>query len=128
MADLSWQTAAQIQRIASNIPLSYEAQRVDDQRAVGGTIHNSLRCRDAPTMCSPHKTLWNHFVHRIRIGVFNRIFSGLAGCKGQPYRLLIGAIHLKVHRTAAGLLAKRLFPAMWAHQGWLELQAARGLG
>ncbi|MDB5371343.1 MAG: transposase orfA family element [Roseomonas sp.] len=49
----------------------------------------------------------------MRLGgrVFNLIFAGLAGRKGQPDRLMIDATHLKAHRTAASLLKKMLFPA-----------------
>jgi transposase len=47
-----------------------------------------------------------------RLGVFNRIFAGLAGRKGEPDRLMIDATHLKAHRTAASLLQKGLFPAV----------------
>jgi hypothetical protein len=46
------------------------------------------------------------------VGVFNRIFAGLAGSRGQPYRLMIDAAHLEAHRTAASLLKKGLFPAV----------------
>jgi len=42
--------------------------------------------------------------------VFSRIFSGPAGCKGQPDRLMIDAPHLKVHRTAASLPRKEAVP------------------
>ena len=89
--------------------------RVDDQRVVGGILHvirNGLRWRDAPAEYGPHKTLYNRFVRWSRLGVFNRIFVGLAGRAGEPERLMIDATHLKAHRTAASLLKKGLFPAV----------------
>ena len=46
------------------------------------------------------------------MGVFNRIFSELAGKSRIPQRLMIDATHLKAHRTAASLLKKGMFPAV----------------
>jgi hypothetical protein len=45
-----------------------------------------------------------------KIGLFNRIFAGLAGEGGKPDQLMIDATHLREHRTAASLLTKGLFP------------------
>ncbi|MFC7556275.1 IS5 family transposase [Pseudoroseomonas wenyumeiae] len=113
MADLFWLTKTQIERISRYFPLSHGVPRVDDRRVVSGIIHvirNGLRWRDAPAEYGPHKTLYNRFIRWSRMGVFNRIFAGLAGRKGQPDRLMIDATHLKAHRTAASLLKKGLFP------------------
>jgi hypothetical protein len=44
------------------------------------------------------------------MGVFNRIFAGLAAEDGPPDQLMIDATHLKAYRTAASLLKKGLFP------------------
>jgi putative transposase len=52
-----------------------------DRRVVSGIIHvirNGLRWRDAPEVYGPHKTLYNRFVRWSRMGVFDRILSGLA--------------------------------------------------
>lgn len=117
MADLFWLTKAQIRRITPYFPLSHGVPRVDDQRVVSGIIHvirNGLRWRDAPADYGPHKTLYNRFIRWSRLGVFNRIFAGLAGRTGEPDRLMIDATHLKAHRTAASLLKKGLFPAVSA--------------
>jgi putative transposase len=46
------------------------------------------------------------------MGVFNPVFAGLAGRKGQPDRLMSDTTHLKAHRTAASLLKKGVFPAV----------------
>jgi transposase len=115
MADLFWLTKVQIRRIMPYFPLSHGMPRVDDQRVVSGIIHvirNGLRWRDAPADYGPHKTLYNRFIRWSRLGVFNRIFAGLAGQAGEPDRLMIDATHLKAHRTAASLLKKGLFPAV----------------
>ena len=115
MADLFWLTRAQLVRIAPFFPLSHGVPRVDDRRVVSGILHvirNGLRWRDAPATYRPHKTLYNRFVRWSRLGVFNRIFAGLAAEAGEPDRLMIDATHLKAHRTAASLLQRGLFPAI----------------
>lgn len=38
--------------------------------------------------------------------MFNRIFAGLAGERPKPERIMIDAMHLKAHHTAACLLKK----------------------
>jgi transposase len=115
MADLFWLTKTQIRRIAPYFPLSHGVPRVDDQRVVSGIIHvirNGLRWRDAPAEYGPHKNLYNRFVRWSRLGVFNRIFAGLAVRAGEPDRLMMDATHLKAHRTAASLLKRGMFPAV----------------
>ena len=115
MADQFWLTRAQLARIAPFFPLSHGVPRVDDRRVVSGIVHvirNGLRWRDAPAAYGPHKTLYNRFVRWSRLGVFNRIFAGLAGQAGEPDRLMIDATHLKAHRTAASLLQRGLYPAI----------------
>lgn len=115
MADLFWLTRAQIRRIAPYFPLSHGVPRVDDQRVVSGILHvirNGLRWRDAPVAYGPHKTLYNRFVRWSRLGVFNRIFAGLAARAGEPERLMIDATHLKAHRTTASLFKKGPFPGV----------------
>ena len=115
MADLFWLTRTQLGRIAPFFPLSHGVPRVDDRRVISGILHvirNGLRWRDAPEAYGPHKTLYNRFVRWSRLGIFKRIFSGLAGQAGEPDRLMIDATHLKAHRTAASLLQRGLFPAI----------------
>ncbi|MDR6284018.1 hypothetical protein HNR47_000001, partial [Methylopila jiangsuensis] len=46
------------------------------------------------------------------LGVFDRIFAGLAGEGPRPERIMIDSTHLKAHRTAASLLKKGLFPVV----------------
>ncbi len=113
MKDLFWLTERQVARIEPYFPLSHGVPRVDDRRVLSGIIHvirNGLRWRDAPAEYGPHKTLYNRFIRWSRLGVFDRIFEGLAGSAGDPDRLMIDATHLKAHRTAASLLKKGLFP------------------
>ena len=48
------------------------------------------------------------------MGVFDKIFAGLAAGDGVPEQLQIDATHLKAHRTAASLLKKGMFPVVSA--------------
>jgi len=113
MSDLFWLSRAQMRRIEPYFPLSHGVPRVDDRKIISGiifVIRNGLRWRDAPKAYGPHKTIYNRFIRWSRLGVFNRIFSELASRGPKPERLMIDATHLKVHRTAASLLKKGLFP------------------
>ncbi|CCT58844.1 transposase [Acetobacter pasteurianus 386B] len=56
--------------------------------------------------------MYNRFIRWSRLGVFERIFVALAEQAGRSKRLMIDATHLKIHRTAASLLKKGLFPAI----------------
>jgi putative transposase len=113
MSDLIWLTEAQMRKIEPYFPLSHGVPRVDDRRIISGiifVIRNGLRWRDAPTEYGPAKTIYNRFIRWSRMGVFNKIFAGLAAKAGKPDQLMIDATHLKAHRTAASLLKKGLFP------------------
>lgn len=113
MSDLIWLTDAQMLKIEPYFPLSHGIPRVDDRRIISGiifVIRNGLRWRDAPAAYGPHKTIYNRFIRWSAMGVFNKIFAGLAAKAGKPDQLMIDATHLKAHRTAASLLKKGLFP------------------
>ncbi len=60
--------------------------------------------KDVPKAYGPHKTLYNRFRRWTGMGVFDRIFSGLAAQDGPSDTMMIDATHLKAHRTAASLL------------------------
>ena len=51
-------------------------------------IKKWLRWRDAPRNYGPHKTIYNRFVRRSRLGVFNKIFAELAGKGGKLERII----------------------------------------
>ena len=115
MYDHYWLTEHQLERIKPYFPLPHGKPRVDDRRVISGIIHvirNGLRWRDAPEIYGPHKTLYNRFVRWSRMGVFDRIFSGLAGSGEKPDIVMIDATHLKAHRTACSLAKKGLFRAV----------------
>jgi transposase len=114
MAGLFLLSEAQMARIAPHFPLAHGVPRVDDLRVVSGIVYvikHGLQWKDAPKEYGPHKTIYNRFIRWSRMGVFDRIFAGLASEGPKPDRIMIDATHLKAHRTAASLLKKGLFPA-----------------
>jgi transposase len=119
MVDLFLLSERQMARIETYFPLSHGVPRVDDRRVVSGIVYvirNGLQWKDAPKGYGPHKTLYNRFIRWSRLGVFDRIFAGLAGAGPKPERIMIDATHLKAHRTAASLLKKGLFPVVSGEQ------------
>jgi mannitol 2-dehydrogenase len=81
------------------------ARRVDDRRVLSGIVHalqSGGRWGDCPPVYGPKKTLYNRFVRRAERGVWQEIFSALAGVEGIPDRLFIDSTCIKVHRTAGG--------------------------
>ncbi len=69
-------------------------------------VRNGRRWRGAPAEYEPPKPSYNLFIHRSRLGVFSKIFAASAGKGGKPDPLMIGATHLKAHRTAESLLMR----------------------
>jgi transposase len=115
MGDLFLLSERQMARISPFFPLSHGVRRVDDRRVVSGIVYvirNGLQWKDAPKGYGPHKTLYNRFIRWSLMGVFDRIFAGLAGDGPKPERIMIDATHLKAHRTAASLLKKGMFPVV----------------
>ena len=92
--------------------------RVDDRREISGIIlflRNGPRWSDAPEIYGPQKNLLQLLVRWSRKGVFDRIFSGLAGSEEEPGIVTIDATYLKAHRTACCLARKMgLFRAVLA--------------
>ncbi len=74
----------------------------------------------------PPKTIYNRFILS-RMGLFNRIFAGLAAEGGPPGQLMIDATHLRAYRTAASLSQKGLFPNVLGEPKGARLQAVRYL-
>ncbi len=137
MNDHFWLSDEQLKRIEPYFPLSHGVPRVDDQRVVSGIIHvlkRGLLWRDAPKEYGPHKTLYNRFVRWRKMGVFDKIFAGLAADQGVPEQLQIDATHLS---TAASLLNLPHFvrrddergcsPSYRANKRRIELQTSCGL-
>ena len=111
MADLFLLSRSQMHRVEPFFPRSRGLPRVDDRRVISGIVYvirHCLQWKDAPRVCGPYKTPHNRFIRWSRLGVFAHIFSALAARAGTFDRLMIDAIHLKAHRTAASLLKEGL--------------------
>src|SRR5690554_1248831 len=118
MGDLFLLSEAQMGRLSPHFPLSHGMPRVDDRRVVSGIVYvirNGLQWKDAPTGYGPHKTLYNRFIRWSRLGVFDRIFAGLAGEGPKPERIMIdveGAEKLVLN--GAGRVFAHDWPVMMA--------------
>ena len=106
MSDFFWFSDAQWERIAPLLPTDVRGkQRVDDRRVLSGIVH-ALRCggrwADCADVYGPKKTLYNRFVRWSERGIWEGIFSALAGAEDAPDRLFIDSSCIKVHRCAGG--------------------------
>jgi mannitol 2-dehydrogenase len=106
MSDFFWFSDAQWERIAPLLPTDVRGKkRVDDRRVLSGIVH-ALRCggrwADCADVYGPKKTLYNRFVRWSERGIWEGIFSALAGAADAPDRLFIDSSCIKVHRCAGG--------------------------
>ncbi|WP_425359028.1 IS5 family transposase [Asticcacaulis excentricus] len=106
MADFFWFSDAQWERIEPLLPTDVRGKpRVDDRRVLSGIVH-ALRCggrwADCADIYGPKKTLYNRFVRWSERGIWEGIFSALAGAEDAPDRLFIDSSCIKVHRCAGG--------------------------
>jgi transposase len=107
MADFFWFSDAQWARIEPLLPTGTRGmKRVDDRRVLSGIVHalqSGGRWGDCPEhVYGPKKTLYNRFVRWAERGVWEGIFSALAGANEVPDRLFIDSTCIKAHRTAGG--------------------------
>jgi putative transposase len=119
MSNLISLSKAQMRRIEPFLPLSHGVPRVDDRRIISGiifVIRNGLRWRDAPAAYGPPKRIYNRFVRWSRMGVFNKIFAGLAPKGGKPDQLMIDATHLKPTARRPVCSKRGCSPTYRAHQ------------
>ena len=109
MADFFWFSDEQWSRIEPLLPTGLRGKRrVDDRRVLSGIVHalqSGGRWGDCPPVYGPKKTLYNRFVRWAERGIWQDIFSALAGAEGIPDRLFIDSTCIKVHRTAGGAKA-----------------------
>ena len=110
MADFFWFSDEQWTRISPLLPVNGKgASRVDDRRVLSGIVHalqSGGRWGDCPEpVYGPKKTLYNRFVRWAERGIWEGIFSTLAGVDGVPDRLFIDSTCIKAHRTAGGAKA-----------------------
>lgn len=71
MSRLPLLTEAQMRRLEPLFPISRGLRRVDDRRVISRIVYvirNGLRWKDAPRGYGPHKTLFNRFPRRSRLG------------------------------------------------------------
>ena len=106
MADLFWFSDAQWDRIGPLLPSNTRGlKRVDDRRVLSGIVHvlrTGGRWADCPAEYGPSKTIYNRFVRWAKRGIWEEIFSALAGADGAPDRLMIDSSIVKAHRSAGG--------------------------
>ncbi|MFX0543905.1 IS5 family transposase [Roseovarius sp. S4756] len=110
MSNLFWLTDEQMTRLRPYFPKSHGKPRVDDRRVLSGIIfinRNGLRWCDAPKEYGPAKTLYNRWKRWSEMGVFARIFEGLAAEAPEQATIMIDATYLKAHRTASSLRGKK---------------------
>lgn len=106
MADYFWFSDAQWARIAPLPPKNTRGMgRVDDRRVLSGIVHalqSGGRWGDCPPVYGPKKPLYNRFVRWAERGVWQDIFSALAGADDASDRFFIDSSCVKVHRTEVG--------------------------
>lgn len=130
MSDFFWFSDAQWARIAPLLPTDVRGKpRVDDRRVLSGIVH-ALRCggrwADCADVYGAKKTLYNRFVRWSERGIWEGIFSALAGAGDAPDRLFIDSSCIKVHRCAGG--GKGGLGSWYRpHERWTQHQAPRGL-
>lgn len=69
---------------------------MDERKVISGIIHvirNGLRWRGAPKINGPHKTLYSRFIWWSKMGVFDKVFTGLVADDGPLSRLMFDATH-----------------------------------
>ena len=74
-------------------------------RVLSGIVHvirSGGRWVDAPTAYGPKKTLYNRYMRWAERGVWEGIFSAIAGADGAPDRLMIDSTIVKAHRSSGG--------------------------
>src|SRR5690606_24328858 len=129
MADFFWFSDEQWARIEPLLPTDTRGMpRVDDRRVLSGIVQalkSGGRWGDCPEhVYGPKKTLYNRFRPWAERGVWERIFTDLAGVDGMASKLFIDSSCIKVHRTAGG--AKGGLGSWYRHdQGRPEHQAPR---
>jgi mannitol 2-dehydrogenase len=106
MADLFWFSDEQWSCIEPLLPTNTRGMpRVDDRRVLSGIVHvlkSGCRWSDCPGAYGPHKTIYNRFVRWARRGIWEDIFSTLAGAGGIPDTLMIDSTIVKAHRCSGG--------------------------
>ena len=103
MSDFFWFSDAQWARIGPLLPTDTRGMaRVDDRRVLSGIVHalrNGGRWADCPReVYGPKKTLYNRFVRWAERGIWERIFSALAGGEDACPSFLLHPGHQRILR------------------------------
>jgi mannitol 2-dehydrogenase len=106
MTDMFWFSEDQWTRIAPLLPKNTRGlKRVDDRRVLSGIVHvlkSGGRWADCPADYVPKKTIYNRFVRWAERGIWEDIFSALAGRDEDADRLMVDSTIVKAHRSAGG--------------------------
>ena len=107
MSDFFWFSDEQWARIEPLLPIDTRGMaRVDDRRVLSGIGHalkDGGRRADCPReVYGPKETLYNRFVRGAERGVWEDIFSALAGAEDLPGKVFIDSTCIKVRRCAGG--------------------------
>ena len=106
MSDLLWFSDEQWARIEPMLPKNTRGlKRVDDRRVLSGIVHvlkSGGRWADCPADYGPKKTIYNRFVRWAERGIWENIFSSLAGRDEDADRLMIDSTIVRAHQHSAG--------------------------
>jgi transposase len=102
-SNLFWLSDEQWQRIEPHLPKGVcGKERVDDRRVISGILHIlKSGCRWCD--CPPPTTIYNRLVRWAERGVWERLFRELAARGRSGETQMIGATHIKAHRSASGI-------------------------
>ena len=90
-------------RFCRRIRAAWRALTIAVLSGIVHALRNGGRWADCPReVYGPKKTLYNRFVRWAERGIWERIFSALAGGEDAPDRLFIDSTCIKVHRCAGG--------------------------
>ncbi len=80
-------------------------ERVDDRRIISGILHRlreGCTWRAVPEVYGPHTTVFNRYNRWSKRGLWQGIFTALAGRDDPPAVTMIDSSAVKAHRSAAG--------------------------
>ena len=131
ISDFFWFSDEQWARIEPLLPTDTRGMvPVYDRRVLSAIVialKNGGRWTDCPReIYGPKNTLYNRFVRWAERGVWEDIFSALAGAEELPDRVFIGSTYIKVHRCAGGG-KEEPWPRYRRHQRRPQHQAPRRL-
>ena len=104
--NLFWLNDEQWRQIEPHLPRDVRGKdRVDDRRVISGILHvlkSGCRWCDCPPEYGPPTTIYNRFVRWAERGVWERLFSELAGRGRSTDTQMIDSTYIKAHRSASG--------------------------